>query len=94
MNNAEALRIAGLVQDRLRSGPGPVRSVRVLADEVAREAGEETWYVPVSLHRDPEFMGLIYGAFSSIEEELERDKGLFVLIVPRIVPFQRWAEIA
>jgi len=72
---------------------GPARP-RVLADEV-RLAGDaaKMWYVPVSIHRDTEHMYLVYQALSEAEEQLEADD-IEVLLVPRIIPFQKLEDIA
>lgn len=87
-------RIAKLVQDRLREHVATLR-VRVLADEVRMESSDgQWWYVPVSIHRDPENMALVYERLSSVEESIEQKEQVSVLLVPRIIPFQKWQDIA
>ncbi len=86
--------VAKAVQDRLRKSPVGMR-LRVLADEIRRETTDGVWwYVPVSIHRDPEHMGEIYDALSIAEEHLEEEDHVTVLLVPRILPFAAWQDIA
>jgi hypothetical protein len=87
--------IAKIVQDQLRESGPHGRRVRVLAEEIAQESGSGNgpwWYVPVSVHRDAENMAQIYETLSGVEESLEENEHLFVLLVPRIIPFQKWEE--
>lgn len=82
--------VAKLVQERLRLQGALTSRVRVLADEVREESSDgRWWFVPVSIHRDPENMSLIYEALSSVEEAIEKDDQVSVLLVPRIIPFQK-----
>ncbi|MBY0311641.1 MAG: hypothetical protein K2W85_06205 [Phycisphaerales bacterium] len=90
--NIEPILVAKNVQEMLIAKNAHTAKARVLGDEVWHDA--DLWYVPVSVQRDTEWMATIYDTFSEIEEELEEQKGLRVLIVPRIVPFQRWSETA
>jgi hypothetical protein len=85
--------VAKVVQDRLRQSPLGQR-LRVLAEDVRQETTDGVWwYVPVSIHRDPERMAEIYDMLSELEEQLEEDE-VPVLLVPRIMPFERWQDIA
>ncbi|MEZ6235118.1 MAG: hypothetical protein R3B68_13100 [Phycisphaerales bacterium] len=87
--------VAALVQEQLRSDQRfAVRSVRVLADEITKPSDGSFWYLPVSIHRDTENMATIYEALSSIESVLESTHGVRVLLVPRIIPFQKWQDVA
>jgi hypothetical protein len=94
MIDATKEQVAKAVQDNLREIPG-AKQVRVLVDEVRKDQSESGWwYVPVSIHRDTENMGLIYTALSEVEETLLEHEGLSVLLVPRIIPFQKWSDVA
>ncbi len=96
MNQMDQLRIGKLVQDRLtRAGVPSLRRVRVLTDEIRHEVTDGNWwYVPVSIHRDTEAMAAIYEGLSDIEMELQDKESTSVLLVPRIIPFQKWEDIA
>lgn len=86
--------VAKIIQEKLRDQGSLGRRVRVLAEDVAQESGQggSWWYVPVSIHRDVENMAEIYETLSGVEESLEENEHLFVLLVPRIIPFQKWEE--
>lgn len=86
--------VAKVVQDMLRKSPGGAQ-VRVLTDEVREDQSDRGWwYVPVSIHRDLERMGLIYDTLSAVEEALLESDQLSVLLVPRILPYQKWSDVA
>ncbi|MBX3364247.1 MAG: hypothetical protein KF866_05715 [Phycisphaeraceae bacterium] len=92
---ADSIYIADLIQRQLREGRY-TRRVRVLGDDMtSRVVGsDEVWYVPVSVHRDAEHMSMIYDGLSDVEENLIKEHGLRVILVPRIIPFHRWEDVA
>jgi len=91
--NFDAARVAKMVQTALRGRNAHAARARVIADEVTRHP-DGMWYVPVSVMRDTEHMALIYQAFSEVEDALEERENLDVLLVPRIIPFQKWEDVA
>jgi len=94
MIDVETLEIANRIQKILNGkNVGPARP-RVDTDKIERPGGEGgLWYVPVSIHRDTEHMYLVYQAFSETEEEME-NQGVEILLVPRIIPFEKLQDSA
>jgi hypothetical protein len=94
MTDARVLDVAKRIQKILDGKKvGPARP-RVLTDDIERPGGEDgLWYIPVSIHRDTEHMYLVYQAFSETEEEME-SQGVEILLVPRIIPFEKLQDSA
>ncbi len=94
MTDTQTLEVAKRIQ-RILDGKqvGPARP-RVLTDDIERPASDDgLWYIPVSIHRDTEHMYLVYQAFSETEEEME-NQGVEILLVPRIIPFEKLQDSA
>jgi len=91
--NFDAARVAKMVQAALRGCNPHAARARVIADEVSRHP-DGMWYVPISVMRDTEHMAAIYEAFSEVEDTMEERESLDVLLVPRIIPFQKWEDVA
>jgi len=82
----DALEVAKLVQDKLTKSQSTARFARVIADQVnLRDINTQWWYVPVAYQQDPDHVYRLFEVFSEVEEELS-EKGINVLIVPRLLP--------